>query len=68
MRSGQESLPVFCIYLHHNLEPGLWLGSIYRRLSGLDLPERSQSLPQVAENNTPRQMDVAGCDLLYDEL
>jgi len=25
-------------------------------------------LPQVAEENTPRSMDVAGDDLLYDEL
>jgi len=34
-------------------------GAIY----DIDIP-----LPQVAETNTPRSMDVAGDDLLYDEM
>ncbi len=30
--------------------------------------ETANPLPQVAENKTPRPMDVAGDDLLYDDL
>jgi hypothetical protein len=30
--------------------------------------EGDNPIPQVAETNTPRSMDVAGDDLLYDEL
>ncbi len=30
--------------------------------------EADDLIPQVAETNTPRSMDVAGDDLLYDEM